>query len=154
LRGHFARSIVKVVLHKLTTIFLLIALFGANTAMASICEAYCAGSGKKHADHRHIPATRNSSPHHHTHAQQGRDCSGCLRSSTSVQLPPCGGLTQFQALQKSSRIFSNDRAVAQIDVVKSSTGYFFAAIESERFSTFHPPPKLSNFEPALVSLRI
>ena len=71
-----------------------------------------------------------------------------------MQLPACGHLTQFQALQKKLRFFSDDRAVVQIDVVKSSTGYFFAPIESERLSTFHPPPKLSNFEPALVSLRI
>ena len=150
------RSIVKVVLHRLTTIVVLAALFGASTDMASICETYCADSGKKSADHHHLASTRNSSPHHHSHTGQDQAmCSKCLRSIMSMQLPACGNLTQFKALQKSSRIFSDDRPVAQLDVVKSSSNSsLFAPTKSERFSTFHPPPRLRNFEPALVSLRI
>jgi len=142
------------VLHKLATIVLLAAMFGANTARASICEAYCAGT-RKHAEHHDISATRNSSPHHHPHAKQDQaKCSKCPTSSFSVQLPPCERLTQFQALQNSMRVFSDRRPIAHLRLVKSSSNSFGAPVESELFSTFHPPPKLSDPGIALVSLRI
>ncbi len=38
---------------KLAAIVLAVALFGANTAMASLCEAYCASVGKKNSDVTH-----------------------------------------------------------------------------------------------------
>src|SRR5258708_16002432 len=70
LHGYSAGSIVKVVLHpKLAATVLAVALLGANTAMASVCEAYCAGVGKKNSDHHHQTAATPSSSHHHMHAQ-------------------------------------------------------------------------------------
>ena len=154
LREQSAKSIVKIVLHELATIVLLIAMFGANTAMASICEAYCVGTGK-HAEHHDMSSIRNSSPNHHRHAKQDQaECSKCPTSSFSVQLPPCERLTQFQSLQTSLRVFSDRRLIEHLDLVKSSGSSFAAPVESERFSTFHPPPKLSDPGVALVSLRI
>jgi hypothetical protein len=153
-----ARSILKVVLHRrLAAIALLVALIGANTAMASVCEAYCARVGKKHSDHHHQTLAMPSSPHHHMPAQQHRaDCPECPKTAaqSSRQLPDCGRFTQVQALQENSRVFSDDHAVSQLDVAKSPTGSLLVPIESERFSSLHSPPSISSFQPVLVSIRI
>src|ERR1700716_4122127 len=105
-------SIVKVVLHRrLAAIVLALALFGANTAMASVCEAYCAGVGKKNSDHHHQTAASPSSPHHHMHAQQHRaDCPQCPKivGHSPLQLPDCGSFAGVQALQETSRVLSDD----------------------------------------------
>jgi hypothetical protein len=149
---------VKVVLHRrLAAIVLAGALFGANTAMASVCEAYCGGVGKKNSDHRHQTAARFFSPHHHMHAQQDRaDCPECPKTAgmSSLQLPDCGCFARVQALQENSRVFSHNDAVFQLDVAKSSTGSSLAPIKSERFSSLHAPPNISSFQPVLVSIRI
>jgi hypothetical protein len=155
-------SIVKVVLHrKLAAIVLAVALFGANTAMASVCEAYCASVGKKNSDrHHHQAASTPASHHHHPHhmlAQQHRaDCPECPKTAaqTSLQLPDCGSFARAQALQENSRVFSDDHAVSQLDVAKSSTGSSLTLIQSERFSSRHAPPNISSFQPVLVSIRI
>jgi hypothetical protein len=134
-----------------------VALFGANTAMASVCEAYCAGIGKKKSDHHHQTAATPSSPHHHVHAQQHRaDCPECPKTAgqSSLQLPDCGSFTRVQALQENSRVFSDDHAVSQLHVAKSSTGSLLATIASERFSPLESPPNVSSFQPVLVSLRV
>ncbi|SRR5712692_4404056 len=157
LRGEYAGSIVKIVLHRrLAAIVLLVALFGANTAMASVCEAYCAGVGKKNSDHHHQTAPTPSS-HHHMHAPQHRaDCQACPKTAeqSSLQLPDCRSFAQVQALQENSRVFSDDHAVSQLDIAKSSTGSSLAPIQSERFSSLHSPPSISSFQPVLVSIRI
>jgi hypothetical protein len=151
-------SIVKVVLHrKLAAIVLLVALFSASAAMASVCEAYCATAGKKSADHSHQTATTHSSPHHHMHAPQHQaDCQECHKSAgqASLQLSDCLSFTQVQALRETSRVRSDDCAVSQLDVAKSFTGSLFIPIQSERFSPLHFPPRLSSFHPELVSIRI
>ncbi len=148
----------KVVLHrKLAAIVLAVALFGANTAMASVCEAYCAGVGKKNSDHHHQTAATPSSSHHHMHAQQNRaDCPQCpkIAGQSSPQFPDCGSFTRVQALRENSRVFSDDHAVSQLDVAKSSTGSLLVPIVSERFSPLHSPPNISSFQPVLVSIRI
>src|SRR5258707_5524771 len=107
LHGYCAGSIVKVVLHrKLAATVLAVALFGANTAMASVCEAYCAGVGKKNSDHHHQTAAMPSSSHHHMHAQQHRaDCPECPKTAgRSSRLPDCGSFTWVQALRENSRV--------------------------------------------------
>jgi hypothetical protein len=146
------------VLHRrLAAIVLVLALFGANTAMASVCEAYCAGVGKKNSDHHHQTAATPSSSHHHMHAQQHRaDCPECPKTAgqSSQQLPDCGSFTRVQALQENSRVFSDDHAVSQLDVAKSSTGSSLAPIQSERFLSLHSPPNINSFQPVLVSIRI
>jgi hypothetical protein len=146
------------VLHRrLAAIVLAVALFGANTAIASVCEAYCAGVGKKNSDHHHQTEDTPSSPHHHMHARQHRaDCPDCPKTAgqSSLQLRHCGSFAGVQALQENSRVFSDDRAVAQLHVAKSSTGSLLAPIESERFSPLHAPPNISSFQPVLVSIRI
>jgi hypothetical protein len=148
---------VKVVLHrKLAAIILAAALFGADTAMASVCEAYCAGVGKKNSDHHQTAATP-SSPHHYMHAQQHRaDCPECPKTEwqSSLQLPDCGSFTQVQALRENSRVFYDDHAVSQLEVAESSAGSSLAPIQSERFSSLHSPPNISSFQPGVVSLRI
>ena len=158
LRRHCAWGIVKVVLHRrLAAIVLVVALFGADTAMASVCETYCAGVGKKNSDHHHQTASRFSSPHHHMHPQQPRaDCPECpkIAGPSSLRLPGCGRLARVQALQENSRVFSDERTVSQLDVAKSSTCSSPAPLKSYRFSSLHSPPNISNFQPMLVSLRI
>ena len=148
----------KLVLHRrLGTILLLVALFGANTAMASVCEAYCAGIGKKNSGHHHQTAAKLSSPHHHMHAQQHRaHCPECPKTAgqSSLQLPDCGSFARVEALQENSRVFSNDHAVSQLNVARSSTDSWLASVESERFSSLHSPPNISSFQPVLVSIRI
>jgi hypothetical protein len=151
---------VKVVLHRrLAAIVLLVALFGANTAMASVCEAYCAGVGKKNSDHHHQTAAKFSSPHRHMHTQQHRaDCPECPKTAgqSSLQLPDCRSFTQVQALGETPRVFCDDHAVSQLNVGRSSTDSSLAPVqsESERFSSLHSPPTISSFAPVLVSLRI
>ena len=153
-----AGSIVKIVLHRrLAAIVLALALFGANTAMASVCDAYCAGVGNKNPDHHHHhqTAATSSSSHHHMHAQQHRaECPQCLEiAGRSSLLPDCGTFAQVQALQENSRVFSDDHA-AHLDIAKSSTNSSLAPIQSERFSSLHSPPNISSFQPVLVSIRI
>jgi hypothetical protein len=156
LRRYSAWDIVKVVLYRrLAAIVIVVALFGANTAMASVCEACCAGAGEKNTDHHHQITIGFSSPHHNTHAQEHRaDCPECPKSvrRSSLRRPDCGSFNQV--LRDDSRVFSDERAVSQIDAADSSTSFLPIPIESERFSPFHSPPKISGFEPILVSLRI
>jgi hypothetical protein len=151
-----AGSIVKIVLHcRLAAIVLALALFGANTAMASVCDAYCAGVGNKNPDHHHHQTAPTSSSHHHMHAQQHRaECPQCLEiAGHSSLLPDCGTFAQVQALQENSRVFSDDHA-AHLDVAKSPSDSSLAPIQSERFSSLHSPPNISSFQPVLVSIRI
>jgi hypothetical protein len=134
-----------------------VALFGANPAMASVCEAYCAGVGKKNSDQHHQMAATPSSPHHHMHAQQHRaDCPQCPKivGQSPLQLPDCGSFAGVQALQENSRVLSDDHTVSQRDVAKSSAASSLAPIKSERFSSLHSPPNISCFRPVLVSIRI
>jgi len=142
---------------RLAAIVVLMALLGANTAMASVCEAYCAGVGKKNSDHHHQTAAKPSSPHHHKHAQEHRvDCAECPKTAaqSSLQLPGCASFARIQALQENSRRFFADHAVSQLDVDNSSTGPSLAPIQSERSSFLHSPPHIGNFQPVLVSIRI
>ena len=158
MRRDYAKSIVKIVLHRrLAAIVLLLALFGANTAMASVCEAYCAGVRKNNSDHHHQTEATPSSSHHHMHARQHRaDCAECPKTAgqSSLQLPDCVSFARVQALQENSRVFTNDHAVSQLDVAKSPTGSSLAPIQSERFSSLHSPPNISSFQSVLVSIRI
>ena len=149
----------EIVVHRrLAAIVLLVALFGANTAMASVCEAYCAGVGKQKSDHHHQTAAKSSPSHHHMHAQQHRaDCRECPKAAGqfSLQPPDCGRFTQVHALGETSRVFSNNLAVPQLNIVSSSVDSSLAApVESERLSYLHSPPNISNFPPVVVSLRI
>jgi hypothetical protein len=141
---------------RLAAIVLALALFGANTAMAAVCDAYCANVGKKNSDHHHQTVATPSSSHHHMHAQQHRaDCPECPKiAGQSSLLPDCGSFAQVQALEENSRVFSDGHAVSQLDVAESSTGSLLAPIQSERFSSLHAPPNISSFQSVLVSIRI
>ena len=138
---------------RLAAIVLAIALFGANTAMASMCEVYCAGVGKKSSDHHH-PKAAGTSGHHHMHAQHRAEyCSECSKG-VAQSVTDCRNFAEGQALQESSRILSDDHANFQPVVTKSSTGVLPPPLVRERFSSLHSPPNVSNFQPLLVSLRI
>jgi len=157
LRGYSAGSIVKVVLHRrLAAIVLGVALFTANTAMVSMCEAYCAGVGTKKSGHHHQTLATLSSHRDHMHAQRHRaDCPECPKTAgQSSQFPDCGSFARVQALQENSRVFTDDHAVSQREVAESSTASSLAPIQSGRFSSLHSPPNVSSFQPVLVSLRI
>jgi hypothetical protein len=146
------------VLHRrLTSLVLLVTLVGANASMASVCEAYCAGAVKeKRADHHDATVTRISL-HHQTHAHHNpTNCPECRKSAPrlSLQQPGCGTFTGVQALVDDSRVFSDERPVVQIGTANSRISLSPMVSESQRFSPFHSPPRLSSFEPILVSLRI
>lgn len=157
LRGYSAGSIVKVVLHRrLAAIVLGVALFAANTAMVSMCEAYCAGVGTKKSDRHHQTLATLSSHRHHMHGQRHRaDCPECPKTAgQSSQFPDCGSFARVQALQENSRVCTDDHTVSHLDVGKSSTGAWLTPIKSERFSSLHAPPNICSFQPVLVSIRI
>ena len=153
--GHFARSIVKLVLHRrLVSIVLLMVLLCANTAVASVCEAYCVVEKNGH-HHYQTGTTLSSRAHHHPPAQHHMaGCAACPNSAglASPQPQYCGNETQ--ALQEPSSTMSSDRGVLQLEITRSSIGSLPAQIETERFSPFHSPPKVSSFDPILVSPRI
>ncbi len=156
--GITPRVFVKIVLHRRpVAIVLAVALFGADSAMATVCEAYCASVGKKSFYHHSQAESTPSSPHHHMHAQQhGADCAECpkVAGQASLQLPDCGSFARVQALLENSRVFPDDHAVSQLEVAKSSTGSSLIPIQSERYSSLHSPPNISNFQPVLFSIRI
>jgi hypothetical protein len=138
---------------RLAAIVLLMVLLGANTAVASVCEAYCAVEKKGH--HHHQTEMTVSSPHHHPHAQHHMaGCPACPKSAGLPSPHPRDCANEVQALREPLSTLSSDREVLQLEITRSSTGSLQAPIERERFSPFHSPPKISSFEPILVSLRI
>jgi hypothetical protein len=142
---------------RLAATLLVMALLGANTAAAAVCEGYCAGSGQKKADHHHQTEARLASPRHHSHVQRASvDCPECLNSvgRSSLHPPRCGMLGQVQALQETRRASFLDRGVLQPDTTRFSTGFWPGPIETEGFLPFQSPPQISSFEPTRVALRI
>src|SRR5438552_15842319 len=100
--------------------------------MASVCEAYCPGVGKKISDHHHQTASTPSSSHHHMHAQQHpADCPQCpkIAGHSSQRLPDCASFARVQALEENSRAVGVDHAVSRLDVAKSPTGSSLTPIQ-------------------------
>ena len=141
---------------RLAAIVLSMAFLSANTAVASTCEVYCAvESNVNH--HHHQLKTRFSSHPHHPPAQHHNDMAGCPACPKSAGLTsprPQECANEVQSLPGNLRVFSDECSVSQIDTARLSSASVPVSFESERFSSFHPPPKISNFEPNLVSLRI
>ena len=144
----------KTVIHRrLAAIVLLMVLVGANTAVASVCEACCAVE-KNDARHHHTNTMSSSSHHHHPAAQHPMaGCGQCPLSMGMAGSEP-ERCAEGQALVEKSRVFSRDRAVQQSDVVETSAVFLPTPADGAGFSHFHPPPKLTSFDPILVSLRI
>ena len=153
-----SRSIVELMLHRrLAATLLVMALLGANTGAASVCEAYCAGTGKNNAGHHHQTETRPSPPGHQTHAHHpNANCSECLKSAgrSSLQGQECGNFALAQTLQETARASSTDRKVSQLDINRTPANSLLGPIENARSSPLHSPPRISSFERILVSLRI
>ncbi len=147
-------SIVNFVLHRrLSAIVLLGVLLGANSAVASVCEAYCAVAMNGNRHHRTEMA--GSLSHHHPSSQHHMaGCSMCPKGAgLESPLPPdCANLVL--ALQEQSRVFSSDDAVRQLDVSKLIIDALPAPMDNAKFAAFHAPPNISAFYPLLVSLRI
>jgi hypothetical protein len=142
---------------RLAATLLVMALLGANTAAASVCEAYCAEPGKNNTGHHHQTETRASAHSHQTHAHHAEvDCRECLKSAgrLSLQRPECGNVAQVLALQEIARASSTDRKVLQLDVNRTPANSLPTPIENARFSPFHSPPQINSFERVLVSIRI
>jgi hypothetical protein len=141
-----------VIYRRLAVIVLLIVLVGANTAVASVCTACCAVE-KNDSRHRHAD-TMSSSSHHHpaTHHRMG-GCGQC-----SLRMGMAGSererCAEGQALVETARVFSRDCAVQQSDVVETTAIFLPTPADGAGLSHFHPPPKLTSFDPILVSLRI
>lgn len=141
---------------RLAAILLVTALLGANTAVTSVCEAYCAGTGKNNAGHHHQTETRSSAASNQTHAHHpNANCSECLKSvRRSLQGPDCGSFAQAQTLQEGARASSTDRKVSQLDVNRTPANSLPRPVENVRFWLIHPPPKIGTSASVLVSLRI
>lgn len=141
---------------RLAAAILVVALFGANTATASICEARCTDAAETNADHHHQTSTQFSSPQGHAHGQHSSaSCSECLKSTAGwrVHSRDCEKLAEAQALQENARASSVGRGVLRLGAPWSSAGSLRRSIESKRYLALHSPPPADS-EPVRVSLRI
>jgi hypothetical protein len=141
---------------RLAATLLVMALLGANSAAAFVCQAYCAEAGKNNTVHHQIE-TRASPSSHQIHAHHAdADCQECLKAAgpSSLQRPKCGSVAQVLALQEIARASSTDRKVLQLDVNRTSANSFQRPVENARFLPSHSPPQINSFERVLVSLRI
>ena len=148
------KSMVKFVAYRSSSaIVLLLVLLGANSAVASVCEAYCAVAMGGDRDHQTEMA--GSSSHHHSSSQHHMaGCSVCPKGAgvASPRPPACANVVL--GLQEESRVLSENNATRQLDVSASATSSLAIPIHNVRFSTFHAPPNISSFYPLLVPLRI
>jgi hypothetical protein len=144
---------VKLVMYRrLAAIVLLIVLVGANTAVASVCAACCAVE-KNDTRHRHADTMSSSSHHHPATQHRMGGCGQCpLRMGMAGSEPE--RCAEGQALVEKARVFSRDRAVQQSDVVETTAIFLPTPADGAGLSHFRPPPKLTSFDPILVSLRI
>jgi hypothetical protein len=131
-------------------------LVAANTAGASVCEAYCAGTGKSNTGHHHQKEPQSFASSHPAHAHGASiNCPECLKSlGQLLEQPDCRSFAQLQTLQGSARPSSINRGDSQLDVNQTPVDYLVRPVENARFSPLHPPPQMSGFAPLLVSLRI
>ena len=141
---------------RLAAILLVMASLDANTAAASVCEAYCAWTGKKNTVHHHHTEPRSSPPSHQAHAHRPSvNCPECLKSAgRSWQRPGCRRLAQVQTLQETARASATDRKDSRLDVNRTPTNSLPGSVENARFSPLHPHPQISSLARILVSLRI
>src|SRR5260370_9003051 len=110
---------------RIAATILVVALFGANAVMASICEARCTGAAEKKADHHHQTSTQFSSPQGDAHVHHsGASCSECLKGTKGwrVQSRDCEKFAEAQAIQENARVSSAGRGVLRLEVPWSSTG--------------------------------
>ena len=154
LREGWTRSMVKFVASRSSSaIVLLLVLLGANSAVASVCEAYCAVAMGGDRDRQTEMA--GSSSHHHSSSQHHMTgCSVCPKGAgvASPRPPDCANVVL--GLQRESRVFSGDRGVRQPAVSASAATSLRRPIDNARFSAFHAPPNISSSYPLLVPLRI
>jgi hypothetical protein len=154
LREGWTRSMVKFVASRSSSaIVLLLVLLGANSAVASVCEAYCAVAMGGNRDHQTEMA--GSSSHHHSSSQHHMTgCSVCPKGAgvASPRPPDCANVVL--GLQGESRVLSRNDATRQLDVSTSTTKSLAVPINNVRFSTSHAPPSISSSYPLLVPLRI
>src|SRR6266568_8449322 len=132
---------------------LVTALLGANTAAASVCEAYCAGTGTKNAGHHHQTEPRSFAHSHQAHAHHpSANCPECLKSARRLfRRQDCRSFAQVQTLLETARASSSDRKDSQLEVSCTPTSSLPKRVENARFTPLHPPPKISSFAPVLLS---
>src|SRR5713226_392501 len=96
---------------RLMAMALLLAVFGANSVFASVCQACCVGFAMGQRVHRHpsdaAASFHGASDHMHSQAHSA-DCSECPKATgqCSIHQADCSNLAQVQALQPNSRVFS------------------------------------------------
>lgn len=142
---------------RLAAILVVMALLGVNTAAASICEAYCAGSGQGETEQHHHGEMRFSSPHHHSYVQAASvDCPECVNgvAGSPLHSPRCGMLAEVQPLQEYARTSFADCGALQLNATLPFNVFWRGPVEAEGFLPFQSPPKISTFQPILVSIRI
>lgn len=129
---------------------LALTLSGTNTAVASMCAAYCmsaafVGAGAAH-HHR-----MESYSHHHT-----ADCAECPPDTGNSlnQKPDCSRLLQIQALKEGSLSLAAPSGVSPIQAVDTPVRALALASDGTRFSPLKAPPKIRSLHSASAPLRI
>src|ERR1700730_4193020 len=144
---------------RLMAMALLLALFGADSAFASVCQACCLGPAMGQKVHRR-PSDATTPLHgasRHMHSQaQSADCSECPKATRpcSIHQADCSNLGQVQALQPNSRVFSLQVQVSLAIARQTTASSMVAPTLNEAFSRNSSPPRSISFGPTLVSLRI
>ncbi len=146
---------------KLVIAVLVLALSGANSALASMCAAYCLSSSSvgSAAVHHHQmesqPGPASISQHMHAH-HKGAECAECPPKSGNnlSQKADCATLVQIQALKEGSFSLDAPKGVAQFDVADTSADALALAGVSERSMPFDASHAIRNSNPPLVPLRI
>src|SRR5882724_6638630 len=107
---------------RLAATLLVMALLGANTAVASVCEVYCAETGKNNSGQHHQTETRASSRGHQIHDHHANaNCTDCLKNAgrSSLRGPECRNFAQVQTLQEAARVSSTDRKASELHLERT-----------------------------------
>ncbi len=146
---------------KLVIAILVLALAGANSCIASMCDAYCMSSssaGSATVHHHQMesqPGLTGISHHIHAH-HKGAQCVECpLESGNSLnQKADCSSLVQIQALKEGSFSLDAPSGVAHFDVADAPADALALAGGDERSIPFDASHTIRNSNPASVPLRI
>jgi len=138
-----------VVLRRLIAIILLFALFGANSALGSVCSSFCSGA---------IQTFGNR----HDHAQMSMDMPGtgdanCIEcppgfGKTVMQRPDCGNSDQAMNLKEDATAVSSEAFTSQLNLPPSAHPLGFS--DEFEHMAFAAPRILHSARPLTVPLLV
>jgi hypothetical protein len=140
---------------------LVLALWGANSGLASMCATYCLSSSSvgSAAVHHHKMESQPgpASVSHHMHAHHtGAECSECPPKSGNNlnQKADCSSLVQVQALKEGSFSLDAPSGVAQLDAADTPAYTLGSACDGEPSLVFDASRRIRSSSSASVPLRI